>query len=155
MMIYIYPLYKKLNENSIVFDGGGHRALFSKEIIKEFNANLYIYEPNTKVYDRLKELYGSNEKVKIINKALYSSVGDKTLYICGRCSIGSSLYESNNDNHIDKYKVETTTIETEMKRFNLERIDFLKLNVEGSEYEIINNIKQEYLRFSRYCCCAY
>lgn len=147
-MLYIYPYkHNTLDNNSILFDVGGHIGQFTSDAIKKINPYIYVYEPNKRLYKQLKRNFSNNKKIVIINKALYSKIQKIPLYITGRVDVGSSLDKNKVKNNIikDVYNVYTTTIEKELEELNIDKIDYLKLNIEGSEYEILNNLQPHIL----------
>jgi len=130
-----------LNENSVIFDCGAYVGKFTEEIFRLINPNInmFLYEPNIILYKKLVDKFENKENVNIFNKAISNKVGFNNLYL-GKNLNESSLKKSKKGLTNDYLNVETTTIPNEIIKLNLKYIDVIKLNVEGEELDIINNL---------------
>ena len=136
---YICPI--GLNANSIVYSFGiGEDISFDISIINEFKCKVYAFDPTPKsikwvsnqiIIDNFKfSPYGIDEK---------SGMAEFMLPINDNYISGSVVKQSN----VDKNKL----ITVEMKNlfdisssFKHSKIDILKMDIEGSEYKVIQNI---------------
>ena len=99
------------------------------------------------------------QNYKVISKALWSTNCKKKLYILGKRSGSSSMYKpikSNFDLYNLKKKdfslfdvseeieVECTTIKESLNELNIKHLDFLKIDTQGAELEILKGLG-EYL----------
>tara|TARA_B100000029_G_scaffold495957_1_gene561594 strand:- start:249 stop:962 length:714 start_codon:yes stop_codon:yes gene_type:complete len=129
-------LYKNLNLNSdsLFFDVGAHEGSVTSEIYNTYKCNIYSFEPDKETYNNLASIYEENDKVSIYNFALSN--------FSGRASIdteyGSESFKLINDENSSNNNVEVKNIVEFISDNKLEKIDVLKLNVEGSEFEILN-----------------
>tara|TARA_B100001250_G_C19747572_1_gene766064 strand:+ start:713 stop:1411 length:699 start_codon:yes stop_codon:yes gene_type:complete len=127
-------LYKRYNlsEDDIFIDGGAFRGEFIEKITEYYNCRAFGFEPLSEYYEILNQKYKNNSKVKIIDSGLTSEDGS------------SYLIEDEQSSYIGNKKtkqiVKTKRLETFMKEESIEKIGLLKLNVEGSEYEIIESL---------------
>lgn len=148
--------YKKLN---IVFDIGAHKG----ESIVSFNRyfeidHIYSFEASPLTFrilkDRLPKLKSSLKKTKlnIENLAVGSKSGKKYLKQIKESSsstikdlnTNSKYFKKkkkflglNNQNFFKKIIVNQVTIDNYMKIKKIRKIDFLKIDTEGYEYEIV------------------
>ena len=136
-------LNKKLYALDIGSDGGFNIDGF---LNKKYNNNfiLILSEP--------REMESKNEN--ITSKAFWSSKDEKILYVTGRNPGGSSFYIPDEvgfsfhtdeigfkDYEItDKILVKTTTISDHLNDLNIENIDFLKIDTQGAEFEILKGL---------------
>lgn len=129
-----------LNENSVVFDLGGYHGDFANNIFNKFNCNVYIFEPFPEFYNLIKERFKDNQKIKVFNYGVSNKTGEVEFLFSND---GSTLAQTK------KYKEEDnkTASIVQIKSFkdvytemNVDTIDVLKINVEGAEYEILDNI---------------
>lgn len=133
------------NKDSIIFDCGGFKGEYTDDIIHKYNCNVYIYEPIKEFSDRLINKYKNNKKIHVINKAIYKRIGKEKFYLGGISNEGSSLIK-------EKYNVgkeiivETTTIDNELNINKIDKLDLIKLNVEGSELDILENTSIDTLK---------
>jgi FkbM family methyltransferase len=125
-------LYKYLNLNtkSIVIDGGCYLGDFTKEILIRFGSRVLSFEPLKKEYKELICTFKKNKLVHLYNKALYDSNKKTQITLDG---LNSSILSSKETNK--KKIIKTFDIANIFKRYK--KIDLLKLNVEGSEYNIL------------------
>lgn len=127
---------EKLNKNPVIIDIGANIGTFSVFISKFNNdkCDVLAYEPFP---DNFKIL---NENIKVNNlksvKTFCLAVGDSNkeryLNIDADNAMHSFFIESG-----DKISVQTTTLEDILIDNKLTTCDFLKLDCEGAEYEII------------------
>ena len=96
-----------------------------------------------------------DKNYKVISKGLWSENCKKKLYVLGKRSGSSSMYKPNPDvfslygfkkkdfsifditNEVD---VECTTIKESLNKLNINNLDFLKVDTQGSEFEIVKGI---------------
>jgi len=150
-----------LNEYSIIFDIGGYLGDFSGYLLEYVKCNYYIYEPNYRL-TQLKNRFKDNDKVKVIYKAISTTNEDRKLFLGMKMgpnwikSTGSSFYKSHKSVKNRFIKVRCTTLKNEIKRFDIDTIDLIKINIEGEEKNIIydlplKNIKQISISFHDHC----
>jgi FkbM family methyltransferase len=130
-----YRLNYDLNVNSVVFDVGGYQGWFTDQIYNKYKCNVYVFEPVLPYYEKIKQMFKGNNKVKVFPFGL-SYKNNKLDIIINADS--TSAYRS-------KKEGAKTTIE--LKNFNqflqenkIEKIDLLKLNIEGEEFPLLDSI---------------
>ena len=126
-----YPL----NKDSVVFDIGAYEGNFTKKIYNKFHCNVYAFEPLNKQAKSLRAFFKEHPKVKIYNFGLLDS--DRTVKLSS-IEAASSIF-SRPEGELD--------INVDMKSFinfannnAVRKIDLLYMNIEGSEYELMNHI---------------
>jgi len=127
-----YPL----NPNSVVVDLGGYKGEFSFNINNRFDSFVYIFEPVKHFYLICENLFKGNPKVKVFNYGL-SNLNEEA-YISDEDN-GSSIIKNNQDG------CELITLkkfEDVLDNLGIEKIDLLKINVEGSEFVILPHLIQ-------------
>ena len=138
---------KKLFALDVGAQGGFNSdGFFSKKYIKFFN-NILV-EPNT---DEANKLIDNN----LINKGLWSKKEVKQLNILDNRVGSSSIFEPNEKNFdlhdiplkdFSKFKVTRTvdihcdTIEKILNEKNIDNLDYLKIDTQGSELEILKGL---------------
>lgn len=152
---YSIPEYK-VEEGDIVFDIGAHYGYFSLYAANNKAEKVYAFEPNPYAFEILKkhiELW--KESIEAYNFAFYSEKCKKKLFIpAGRSgTIATLLSESERENTaIEAWKYEET-IEVECRTiddFVNEKgteVDFIKIDAEGSEREILLGAKETIKKF--------
>ena len=135
---HTHNLNYKLNADSIVIDLGGYEGIWGQKIIEKYNSNLYIVEPITKYYDALSKKFSSNDKVKILKAGVSSKNKDSIIYIkddsssCIQCDSFSSTE-----------KIKLLTLKNVFEIFQIDRADLLQINIEGSEYDLLQGLANE------------
>ena len=150
-------------KNKIIFDVGAFRGVFTDNIMKQENlkkniSNYYLFDPNPNAKYYLEDIL-KNKNVKYSELALDNS-NTKKEFTINRFfeASGSSLKSAHKDdklynvtrksiikllNPFKKIKdYETITVQTQtMDNFcsinNIDRIDILKLDCDGTEYEVL------------------
>ncbi len=132
----IYEKYFRVEDNDVVVDIGSHIGLFSLSVIDRNIKKCYCLEPDDKFYQNLLvniENSGCSDKFVLVNKA----IGDHCGYEFFNVVDGLGVEKSNNAAG-DKY-LPTISFSDFINEYNIPRIDFLKLDCEGGEYDIISN----------------
>lgn len=129
-----YPL----NKNSIVFDIGAYEGNFTEKIYTKFECNVHAFEPLEEYCEFLRKKFLNFNKVKILNFGLLDENNEFKISNIGE---SSSIYT--------RPEGELNTI-VKMKRFSeyisdneIQNIDLVYMNIEGSEYPLIEHIISE------------
>ena len=129
-----YRLNYKLNENSIVFDLGGYRGEWAQKIYDRYGCNIHVFEPHPEFSKNLYDKFGDNKKITVYDFGLYTKTTTTKL-----SDVGSSSSIITSDDGVD---VKLVDIVTFLKNINISRVDLIKINIEGSEYELIDHLYQ-------------
>ncbi len=129
-----FRLEYDLNKDSIVFDLGGYKGDFTYEIFNKYHCNIYIFEPVSDYCENIKKRFAKNEKINVFNFGLSNE--DTELQI-GVSESSSSVYK---DNSSKKETIFLRSIMGVIKENNIEKIDLLKINIEGGEFDVLNEI---------------
>ncbi len=152
-----YNRFRKIKDGDIVIDIGAFIGDFS---IKSANAGkkvkVYAYEPCKKTFKTLKQnIKLNNFKKQIIpfNLGIYSKKGKKKLHIHKWEGI-NSMYEcdwlENESKTIGSETIKLITFQQIFKNNKINYCDFLKIDCEGVEYDIVTAIPKKYLEKIKY-----
>ena len=158
--------YKKDDNNWNIlkigaFTGKGDNSFIEKEYMK-----IILVEPVKELYEELKYNYNNkypNYTIEYINKAVSNSDGTTTIYYptntnkipwikqCSSMSKEHIIAHGYTDN-INEYVVEKITLNKLVKQYNINNLDFLVVDTEGYDYEILINydfnlLKPKYIQF--------
>lgn len=123
-----YETVFKVEENDIVVDIGASAGLFAYDILKNKPSKIYCLEPQKDVFDLLIENVGDNKNVTCIN----SGIG---LYNEKRVITNYEACMAKKDNNVDE-TCNFITFKTFIDENKIDKIDFLKIDCEGGEYDI-------------------
>tara|TARA_R110001592_G_scaffold169770_1_gene406455 strand:+ start:179 stop:859 length:681 start_codon:yes stop_codon:yes gene_type:complete len=131
----IYESLFPVKPGDIVLDLGASSGPFTWSIMDKASKVISL-EPSTKLIPLLtKNTLGY--PVSIVNKALTDQDGDEVL---------DNIYEPFNGTVWDVSKeVQTTTFKSIIKEHNLNRIDFIKTDCEGGEYDLFTEDNMDFL----------
>lgn len=139
--IYRDKVYKPFIEDKkdlVVLDVGANIGLFT-QYVSEYAKQVYSIEPSDIHSRALNKLVTFNQlkNVTTIKKALSNKDGEATFYH----NSNVTMFSLNPiiDNTGVKETVQTITLGTLFKDFNINKVDFMKLDVEGSEGLVINS----------------
>ena len=125
-----------LNNESIVFDVGGYEGKFSQKIINDFSCNVLIFEPMKSYYNLIKNKFQFNDNIKLYNFGLSKMTEDIKIF---HSKDSSSMFKESESYEIIKIK----NISEFITENNITRIDLLKLNIEGSEYDVLEKVIED------------
>ena len=120
---------------SIVFDVGTYIGSFTEKIVNRFDCIVYAFEPKNEYFNYLVNKFERNENVRIFNFALSSFTGTAQISDIGA---GSSIIERVENSNYETINV--VSFVDFLKMENIDSIDLLYLNIEGSEYDLFTNI---------------
>jgi len=118
----IYEKFFTVDEGDIVMDVGASTGIFTYSILNNKPKHVFCVEPSFDQFPTLnKNTITGN--VTCINKAISSNVGV------------SDKIEAYNDKELQHY---TITFKKFLENYNVQKIDFIKTDCEGGEYDIFN-----------------
>lgn len=132
----------KPENGDFIIDGGiseypEQTIAFSQSVQKE--GKIFAFEPNSNCYKILKEKLKTTDKLQniiLIEKGLWNCNTDMRISNLG----GSSSLMLTSD-AVDTLNCSLITIDDFVQKNNIEKIDFIKLDVEGAEPEVIDGAK--------------
>jgi FkbM family methyltransferase len=151
--VFVNKVYTKdsvmIKEGDIVFDVGANVGVFSiyASLIK--NTNIVAFEPHPSNFEKLCHNVNQNE-IRTINCLNYAlgKENEERYMIEGNIPGGHKIANEKSSSNIENegIKVKSLTLESIMTELNISKIDFLKLDCEGAEGEIINSLSLEGLK---------
>lgn len=118
-----------LNENSVVYDIGGYKGEWAGKIFNFYGCNITIFEPVKEFAQMISFQFLRNPKIKVYPFGL--SNRDKEMNISLE-EDGSSVFKKSSKKEVVELKKASDYIKG--------KIDLLKINIEGGEYEVLENL---------------
>jgi len=138
----IHSLKKTIPKNGVIFDVGANVGDWSQYVIDEYKDipyKLYLFEPSLKTFEKLTQNITVFE-----NRFLYPlGLGDKeeklNIYYDFEGEGSASILKK--EGHYYE-EIEITTLDIFCHENGIQTIDFLKMDVQGYEYNILLGAKQ-------------
>lgn len=125
-----YPL---LNQGSLVVDLGGYHGDFAAAIVERFSCHVMVFEPLSRFQGLLRERFASDSRVAVLPVALSGSDEHRRIYFHDD---GTSLFRPG-----AVYEhIACRRFSTYMREANISHISLLKINIEGAEFELLDEI---------------
>ena len=144
-----------IGADDVIVDIGAHIGAFAVRAAKlAHRGHVYAYEASSKNFATLLQNQQLNclENLHIENKAVLDRHGRIPLYIPGgNGALGSVLQETSSSMEM----VHATTLSDLIVEHSIGQVDFLKVDVEGAEYDILFNCSPETLAKVRYVAMEY
>lgn len=139
------PNFLKIKQNDTVVDIGSNIGIFSLYAALNGATKIFSVEPLESNLKFIRKNFLVNNLIvpKIINVAVSNKNGVSKLYLPDYDSHGL-LFEKNNIKKFNKYvKVKTINFSKLLNKYNIKKIDFLKIDCEGSEGYILSSSSKE------------
>ena len=174
------PKDASLDNNSIIYSGGvGEDMSFDLKLEDKYNCKIFLIDPTQRAikhYEEVKEFYNTKinnftgniqpdylyniidlnpdfDNYFYINKGLYTEKTRLKFYRQTNPNyVSQSLVKNMFGNDYDE--VEVDSIKNIMKEYNHSKIDLLKLDIEGSEIDVLNNMLDDKI-YPRYLCIEF
>lgn len=136
-----YLKHYDLKAGDTVVDAGGYEGTFAIYAAKAVGptGKVVVFEPDSGNCEKLKQNVALNglKNVIIINKALWSK--DKKLLFNNKHTAGASFFFN-----ASQYtqEIEAVSLDSELDRLGIKKVDFIKMDVEGAEVHAIQGAKK-------------
>src|SRR3990167_680423 len=137
----IYTPYLEGRKDLTILDIGANVGI-TAHYFSQFAKQVYSLEPATEHFDCLTRMIAFNNltNVKPIKKALYTEVTKLPLYKNQANTSMFSLFKNVTDGLTPPEVVDTTTLDLLFEEEKIDHVEFMKLDVEGTENEILSSL---------------
>jgi len=133
-------LQNSLGSDSVVLSVGvGEDVSFDLALIEKYGCKVHGIDPTPKAVAWVAE-HADNENFVFHQCALSGHDGTIRLYPPRNPDHVSASCRPNDHTVDDFFEVEAYTLRTLIKRLGIDKIDVLKMDIEGSEYNVINDL---------------
>jgi len=130
---YTHNITYNLTDKSVIMDLGGYTGVWAQQMIDKYNPNVYIIEPVTKFYEGMVNKFSNNSKVHLMNVGVSTEDKDGFIYISGDAT-SSNLVKG------ESISVKFNSIDTILKKWGLNEVDLIQINIEGDEYSLLEHM---------------
>ena len=136
-----------LSDNSVFFDIGANVGFYSLSIAHEIKGvEIHAFEPLPDTVLDFKDNMSRNElDHKIILNQIAVGNTDELVYITS--DYHSSNYITDSKSTQNKIEVECTKVDSYVRDNSIQRIDFIKIDVEGKEFSVLRGGEESLKRF--------
>ena len=130
--------------NPVVFDIGSNKGTYIDAVLGTNSTSLiYAFEPNYDNFEILVKNYSVYNNVKVFNEALGKKNDFTLLFVPKSKDSLASMYKRGIfDAKIDIKEIKVSSLDTFLENSGIDKIDLLKLDVEGHELSILNGAKK-------------
>ncbi|HLY12392.1 MAG TPA: FkbM family methyltransferase [Planctomycetota bacterium] len=147
----------RIDPEDVVVDIGGYVGSFALPAARlATRGRIYSFEPSPSNYEQFVKNLALNQlpNVKVFNQGVASSDRKITLFLDNMNPASNSIYlrtdQNRGNNYVEKEAVSLAAI---FAREGIARCDFLKIDCEGAEYEILMNLDRSMLdRIGKIAC---
>ena len=142
---FVYDRYKNFNLTNCtnVIDLGASVGLFTRYMLNKGAQNVAAVECDERSIIALNSNFIGNNRVQVIPKAISDSEGEKALYWREDNPLINSLdiegSEFSTEENPSFKMVQTTTLSNLIESLNWGPIDLLKVDIEGSEWDVFDS----------------
>jgi len=139
-----YENYVDVEEGDVVLDVGFNYGIFSLGALMKGASKIYGLEPNREIYKTIRDYYPEKSKVNIYNFAV-SGTNETIDFSVGYNTLASSIV-GQVDDYKESYEVKCVNLYDFIQFNQIEKIDFLKIDCEGTEYQIFECIPDDFFK---------
>ena len=149
----VIAMSRHIRHNGVVIEVGAHFGYLTKEYARIHNGSVLViaFEPVDYCYSILKLIVGNLPNVKIEQLALSDTDGEQDIIIpvkeSGRLGIGLSHFGAENSRDYISEKIKTIMLDSYLETNPLVKIDFIKVDVEGSELLVLRGARYTLKKF--------
>lgn len=139
----------QIRPGDIVLDCGANVGVFTREALRREAAVVVAIEPSPPNIECLRRNFRTeirSGRVIVYTKGLWDEEGELTLHMDPHNTAADSLVIQHGDAH-KEIQVPVTTIDRMMEELGLERVDFIKMDIEGAEVRALRGGRQTIARF--------
>lgn len=134
--------FVNITEGDVVVDLGANVGLFALYSLTKKCKKCYSVEPHPETFKYLKINTSDRfDNVITINKAI-STIDNMYMDLNSQNSTGLSIYNNPKEYSV---KVDSIFLDQLIEEYNINMIDYLKIDIEGAEYDLLRNIDKKYL----------
>jgi FkbM family methyltransferase len=129
-----------IDHRAVVLDLGANEGDFSRAMIAQFGCTVLAVEPSGEHCQRLQRIEG----LRVIQAAVSASDGWAVFHVCAN-SQSSTIRPLPNESYKRTERIESLTLESLLLQQNIDRIDILKIDIEGAEADLFRSVSDQRL----------
>ncbi len=145
-----------VDENDVVFDLGSNIGLFSA-VISNRCKKIYAFEPGEGAYKYISKLTEIYPNIEVYKYAVGGYTGKTSFFEDAKFLNLSKIGENDClDEDSNKNMIDITTIDDFVEKNNVERVDYIKADIEGAERDMLRGAMKTIKKFTpKISICEY
>ncbi|MEQ8700860.1 MAG: FkbM family methyltransferase [Bauldia litoralis] len=132
-------LSNRRGSQHVMIDVGAHHGT-SAALLHPLGWKIFCFEPDAANREKLEARFRDAENVRIDPRAVSDSAATNVEFFKSEQSTGISALHAFHDSHEEAGRVDVTTIAEIVRSQAIDRIDFLKIDVEGFDFSVIKGV---------------
>lgn len=137
-----YEKFYQVSKGDFVIDAGANEGILTLVYSNKVTCSgkVFAFEPdviNIKRFDYNLGLNKNTSNITLFKKGLWNKTGALDFYEAG--TVGSSIFHR--DEKSVKKAISTVSIDDFVNSENINRLDFIKMDIEGAEIEVLNGAR--------------
>jgi len=150
----------KMSKIDVLFDVGSHMGTYTDFVVKiNPGCKSFLFEPQSEVFKKIKQKYANSENIDVYNFAI-SDTEKKQYLNLNKHDLTASLMSFDPNSSYLKFKaklyqtdinnmnygtelVQTITLDKFITDNNLKKIDLLKIDTEGNEFNVLKGLNKK------------
>ena len=155
-----FYIKNKMSKIDVLFDVGSHMGTYTDLVIKVYpDCKSFLFEPQSKIFKIIEQKYSNNRNINVFNLAISDTEKKQNLNLNNHDLTASLLDFDPNSNYL-KFKaklyqtdinkmnygtelVQTITLDKFIIDNQLEKIDLLKIDTEGNEFNVLKGLEKK------------
>lgn len=121
-----------LNNESFIIDLGGYKGAWADSMYKRYECSILIFEPVKSFYEDIAEKFRYNKNITVRHSALGNENRTDMISVAGDAASIFTGEKNEEINVIDIFE--------QFKFEGIKSVDLMKINIEGSEYEVLERM---------------
>lgn len=145
-----WEIVDRANDDMFVVAAGvGHSITFELDLARRYNAEIILLDPSPTGINTVSKLDISGTRIRFLEKGLAAE--DGTHFFDPPQDTREGSYSIAGGQTKDGIQFECTSLNTLMRQYGRRRLDILKMDIEGFEYEVIQNLLKDRLSVDQLC----
>jgi FkbM family methyltransferase len=137
-----FAVPKYLNRDTVVYSFGiGEDISFDRAVIANHNCPVFGFDPTPKSIQWVKSLEDRPEQFRFLNYGVGAKSEEVTFYLPKNPEhVSGSMIQQDNVTTKDAISVQIRSLNDITKELGHNRIDVVKMDIEGAEYDVLDDI---------------
>lgn len=148
----IEAIIKNIRPNSTIIDVGSNIGLITLSVLHYYpTAHFHCFEPSgysNQIFQQTILKNNLNSNIRLIKKGLYHKSGIIPFYTHGiPNALGDGIKDTKRAGISKKAPIEVTTLDNYVKKSKIQKIDLIKIDVEGAELFVLKGGRKSILKY--------